>query len=308
MLKAFKTYVYPRSVAPSFDSQVESLFYFSLTQSNFITQNPEEAHLFFIPFSFHADLSPRSTARVVGDYRTDYIYWNRALGADHFYLSCTGVRHGSDRNVVELKKNSVQISCFPTTSGLFTPHKDITLPPLANVHALHAPANKSAKYFAYVKYNWVKESTLVEELLSDPEILVESEPSDQMTYEARLAGSKFCLFEYGQDVTGIGEAMSFGCVPVVITDRPIQDLPLTDVLSWQRIAVFVGTRGGAKELKRVLVRVVVDGYEDMRRSGAAASKHLVWNETPQSYDAFHMVMYQLWLRRHTIRYPDREWA
>ncbi|GLT93041.1 hypothetical protein SLE2022_108470 [Rubroshorea leprosula] len=308
MLKAFKIYIYPKSETLSFDSKVESLFYSTLTHSNFITQNPEEAHLFFIPHSFNAAVSPRAAASVVSDYRTKYIYWNRTLGADHFYLSSSGVGHGGDRNVVELKKNSVQISCFPTASGLFIPHKDITLPPLANVHAPHAPANKSVNYFAYVRYNWVKESNLVEELLADPEIFVESEPSDQLTYESRLAGSKFCLFEYGPDITAIGEAMSYGCVPVVITGRPIQDLPLMDVLSWQGIAVFVGTGGGARELKRELGRVVVDGYDEMRESAVAASKHFVWNDTPQPFDAFHMVMYQLWLRRHTIRYAEREWA
>nr|DAD22011.1 TPA_asm: hypothetical protein HUJ06_023474 [Nelumbo nucifera] len=29
----------------------------------------------------------------------------------------------SDRNIVELKKNSVQISCFPIVEGRFIPHK-----------------------------------------------------------------------------------------------------------------------------------------------------------------------------------------
>ncbi|XP_039067439.1 probable glycosyltransferase At5g11130 [Hibiscus syriacus] len=309
MVKSFKIYTYPPPESLSFDSKVESLFYSSLIRSNFITQNPEEAHLFFIPFAFHSDLSTKSAARVVGDYRTDFIYWNRTLGADHFFLSCSSVGHGSDRNVVELKKNSVQISCFPTMPGLFIPHKDVSLPPLANVHApTQAPGRKSTSYLGYVRYNWVKETSLVEQLLADPEILVESEPSDQMAYEERLAGSKFCLFEYGSEISAIGEAMSFGCVPVVITDRPIQDMPLMDLLKWQRIAVFVGTSGGAKEIKRVLGRVVVEEFEDMREYAAVASKHFVWNQTPQPYDAFHMVMYQLWLRRHTIRYAEREWA
>ncbi|KAE8673758.1 protein NEDD1-like [Hibiscus syriacus] len=309
MIKNFKIYTYAPPETLSFDSKVESLFHSSLLRSNFITQNPEEAHLFFVPYAFRSDLSTRSAAYVVGDYRTEFVYWNRTLGADHFFLSCSGVGHGSDRNVVELKKNSVQISCFPTTPGLFIPHKDISLPPLANVHApAHAQGTKSSGHLGYVRYNWVKESSLVEQLLADPEILVDSEPSDQLTYEERLAGSKFCLFEYGPEISAIGEAMSFGCVPVLITDRPIQDMPLMDLLTWQQIAVFVGTSGGAKEIKRVLGRVAAEGYEDMRESAAIANRHLVWNEPPQPYDAFHMVMYQLWLRRHTIRYAERVWA
>ncbi|KAK8277504.1 hypothetical protein V6Z11_D10G274900 [Gossypium hirsutum] len=309
MTQNFKIYAYPPPETLSFDSQVESLFYSSIIHSHFITQNPEEAHLFFIPFSFHSGLSARAAAYVVGNYRTEFIYWNRTLGADHFFLSCSGIVHGADRNVVELKKNSVQVSCFPTTAGLFIPHKDVSLPPLANVHApVHAPGRKSSSYLGYVKYNWVKESNIKEQLLADPKFEVESEPSDQVTYEERLAGSKFCLFEYGPEISAIGEAMSFGCVPVVITDRPIQDLPLMDLLTWQQIAVFVGSSGGVNEIKRVLGRVVMAEYEDMRESAAVASKHFVWNDTPQPFDAFHMVMYQLWLRRHTIRYAEREWA
>ena len=148
---------------------------------------------------------------------------------------------------------------------------------------------------------------MVKELVNDFEFLIESEPSDQLTYRQRLTSSKFCLFEYGGDVSGIGEAFRFGCVPVVITDRPIQDLPFMDVLRWQEIAVFVHSKSGAEELKRVLNRTYEDRHEQMKRLGVKASQHFVWDELPQPFDSFHTVMYQLWLRRHTIRYARREY-
>ncbi|KAF2296133.1 hypothetical protein GH714_036298 [Hevea brasiliensis] len=155
----------------------------------------------------------------------EFPYWNRTLGADHFYVSCAGLGYESDRNLVELKKNSVQISCFPAPDG---------------------------------------------------------------------------------------EALRFGCLPVVITDRPIKDLPLMDVLRWQEIAVFVGstvnTNSRLKGVKRVLDRTCKDDTcAGMRRLGVAASHHLLWNEKPEPYDPLHMVVYELWLRRHTIRYARREW-
>lgn len=149
---------------------------------------------------------------------------------------------------------------------------------------------------------------MVNELSSDPEFLIESEPSDLNSYAERIASSKFCLFEYGGgDVSGIGEALRFGCVPAVLTDRPIQDLPFSDVLRWQEIAVFVERRG-VGELKRVLARRCGDRHEKMRGLGVTASRHFVWNETPQPLDSFHTLLYQLWLRRHTIRYVRRESA
>ncbi|KAK8515092.1 hypothetical protein V6N13_122052 [Hibiscus sabdariffa] len=33
---------------------------------------------------------------------------------------------------------------------------------------------------------------------------------------------------------------------------PFMDMPFMDLLTWQQIALFVGTSGGAKEIKRVL--------------------------------------------------------
>jgi folylpolyglutamate synthase len=240
----------------------------------------------------------------------EFPYWNRTLGADHFYVSCAGLGYESDRNLVELKKNSVQISCFPTTEGRFVPHKDITFPPLANItRASHAQGNRTAKYLGFVRYNGVKESNLVNELRKDSDFLIESEPSNGMTLVGRLGSSVFCLFEYGADVSGIGEALRFGCVPVMVMDRPMQDLPLMDVIGWQKIAIFVGSRGGVEEVKRVLDRTCKDDEcAGRRRLGVVASQHFVWNHMPQPYDSFYMVMYQLWLRRHAIRYARREFV
>ncbi|KAD7480124.1 hypothetical protein E3N88_03318 [Mikania micrantha] len=186
MLQSFKIFVYappPSTGAPLFTTRQESHFYTSLLSSPFVTQDPNQAHLFFVPFS--SSTSTRNLARLIRNIRADHPFWNRTLGADHFYLSAAGVDSSSDRNIVELKKNSIQISCFPTSSGLFIPHKDLTLPP---------------------------------------------------------------------------------------------------------------------GLKRVLDGIEKSEYERMMESGVAATQHLGWNAEPQAHDAFHMVVYQLWLRRHTIRY------
>lgn len=297
----------------SYNTPAESLFHASLVNSPFVTQNPNEAHLFFVLFP--SDFSTRSIARFVRDLRMELPYWNRTLGADHFYMSCAGIGYESDRNLVELKKNSIQISCFPTPYGKFIPHKDITLPPFNPLpHSLpQAPVNKTATFLGYFRSygdrgDGESQSSLVNDLSGDPEFVIGSNASDQLTHMVRLASSKFCLFFYAVDVSGIGDALRFGCVPVVITEGPIQDLPFLDVIRWSEIAVFVGTGGGAKELKHVLERTCKDGYERMRGLGMKSSQHWVWNESPQPYDAFHTVLFQLWSRRHAIRYARREWV
>ncbi|KAM7277015.1 hypothetical protein ACFE04_018881 [Oxalis oulophora] len=312
MVNSFKVFSYTPSTPITHDSTHESRFYDSLLKSSFITQEPEKAHMYFIPTSSHD--STRTHARLVAEIRAKFPYWNRALGADHFFLSCSGFSFNSDRNALELKKNSVMVSCFPTQRNMFIPHKDVTLPSFANSLApLSAGEQSSYDYLGYVGYNWVCESSLVNELTKNREFIVESQPSDPLTYEEMLGNSKFCLFEYSNNASGIfriGEALRFGCVPVVITDRPINDLPLMDLLRWQDIAVFLGsTQGGVnvEAIRQVLTRTWEDGsYDEMRRLGVVAGQHLLWNDSPQPYDAFHMVMYQLWRRRHVIRYTLSE--
>ncbi|KAF8010862.1 hypothetical protein BT93_J1492 [Corymbia citriodora subsp. variegata] len=311
MLESFRIFVYGARRTFKFKSEAESLFLASLLGSPFVTENPSEAHLFFVPFD--GDLSERSVARVVRDIRADLPYWNRTLGADHFYASCDGIGFGSDRNLLELKKNSVQLSCFPGSGGRFVPHKDVALLPAGVAPAGEGEprglsSNETIEHLAYARLGAIKDPGLVHRLGGDPGLLIESEPSDRETFERRLAMSEFCLFDYGGDVSWIGDAMRFGCVPVVITDRPIQDLPLIDVLRWQEMAVFVGSGGGAEGVKRALRGMARERVERMRGSCVAASRHFAWNRPPQPLDAFHMVVYQLWLRRHTIRYARRDWS
>ena len=305
MLKSFKIFIYKPNTAFSYNTQTESLFYASLRNSPFLTENAEEAHLFFIPFS--SDLSLNSIARIIRGLRNEFPYWNRTLGADHVHLSCGGRTSDSDRNVLELTKNSIQISCFPTPSGKFIPHKDITLPPLyIGGGSIDAPPNATVSFLGYFSYAGGEgQSALAKELSGDRDFLIDSKPSDEMTFAERASSSKFCLFQYGGDLSRIGEALGLGCVPVVIIDRPIQDLPFLDVVRWQEIAVFIGGGGEVKELKHVLVRSSGDWYERMRLMGVMASKHFVWHESPEPLDCFNTLMYQLWLRRHTIRYVLR---
>lgn len=258
MVQNFKVFMYyqpnininTNTTQFSFKTEQESLFYSSLQNSSYLTQHPEQAHLFFLPFS--SNTSTRSLARHISRIRNDFPYWNRSLGADHFYLSCDGISHVNERNIVELKKNAVQIACFPTRHRSFIPHKDITLPPSTNPHA-----------------------------------------------PVKFGGSEFCVVDYqNDDVLSVGEALRLGCVPVVVTEEAVNDMPFMDVLRWREMAAFV--KSGVK----IETDTWREKKENMRRLGVVGSKHLRWNRPAQPFDAFNTVMYQLWLRRHTVRYES----
>ncbi|KNA21796.1 hypothetical protein SOVF_040110 [Spinacia oleracea] len=310
MITNLKIFIYPlpNQLHQQYNSTPFTLLHNSLLTSNFLTHNPNQATLFFLPFP---PMSTRSLDRHVKLVRTTYPYWNRSLGADHFYFSSQGVGPTSSRNVAELKKNAVQIACFPVPAREFIPHKDITLPPSSVLSRAHPQSEGlSTRFLGYWRFAEVGSGVeLINGLRNDGEFLIESEPYDEGVFLERVQSSKFCLFVYDvEGVGGLSVALSHGCVPVVITDRPIQDLPLMDVIKWSEIAVFVGSNMGPNKLKRALIRTCEDGgYDRMKRLGVAAAHHFAWNESsPQPYDAFNMVMYQLWARRHAIRYSKWE--
>ncbi|KAL3643211.1 hypothetical protein CASFOL_014026 [Castilleja foliolosa] len=310
MLTSFRIFIYTPTKPFNFPDGPASLFYSSLVNSQFLTQNPNEAHLFFVPFS--PDTSTHSLSRVVRQLRNAYPYWNRTLGADHFFLSPAGIDYSSDRNILELKKNSIQISVFPVVSGYFIPHKDITLPPISkfkigDLNRMEENSTRWASFLGYLNWDGEIESNLVNELISDVDFLVEKKPEASINMR-----SKFCLFFYnGGGLPMMAEAMSLGCVPVVIVDRPIQDFPLMDVLRWSEISLLVKLLprgGGVKRLKEVLGGISEEKYAEMRGLCVAASRHLVWNEESQPLDAFQMAMHHLWLKRHAVRYARKEFV
>ncbi|PIA57673.1 hypothetical protein AQUCO_00600421v1 [Aquilegia coerulea] len=318
MLQNFKIYIYNDiNNQTTFPSNIESLFHTSLLESSFITKNPNEAHFFYLYFS--PSSSYKSISGKIKDLQIQYPFWNRTLGADHFYLSCNGIGYESDRNIVELKKNSVQISCFSPMkndeSHRFIPHKDLSLPPMIAIDLQMDTVNivpiSKKKYFGYFNNRDIDNLDpvidFIEELRNDPDFMTDTEPYD---YDW-VSNIKFCLFFFTDkfvSISGFEKALRYGCVPVVITDRSIVNLPFVDVLKWTEIAVFVDIKGGLKNLQKVVGhRCEGEKYEKMRELGMKASKHFVWNHlSPQPHDAFYSVLYQLWLRRHTIRYTRRE--
>lgn len=109
MEKHFKIYVYKEGELPLFHtgpckniySSEGSFINLMETDRKVRTQDPEKAHVYFLPFSIAMmvkhiyvanshDISP--IKHTVSDYvnliANKYPYWNRSLGADHFMLSC----------------------------------------------------------------------------------------------------------------------------------------------------------------------------------------------------------------------------
>ena len=289
MINDFKIFAYSSQDSNSSGFQPNSpadLFHLSLLRSHFLTVDPERAHLFYISFSGSAD--QRSSSRLIRRIRSEQPFWNRTLGADHFFLSEEGIGDSSDRNLVELRKNSIQMTSFPAAKGRFIPHKDMTFPSSVNA-ATRTSAHRS------LPSRDPEVTALQEELKGSHEL-----------------GRKFCLFFYGfDDNRHLGDDLKAGCVPIIVTGIPIVDLPFSDVLRWSEIALVAPLHGGVEGVRRTMYQVGEEKYARMRETAIRASALFRWDPlqepaAQEPMNAFYALLYQLWRRRHTVRYA--RWA
>lgn len=116
------------------------------------------------------------------------------------------------------------------------------------------------------------------------------------SYADELLGSRFCLHVKGFEVNTarIADSLYYGCVPVIIANY--YDLPFADILNWKSFSVIVATLD-IPLLKKILKGISSDEYKWLQSNVLKVRKHFQWHLSPIDYDAFYMVMHELWLRR-----------
>ncbi|KAL5058956.1 hypothetical protein RYX36_030560 [Vicia faba] len=325
MNRSFKIYVYPHKKddpfanvllpmksEPSGNYASESYFKKALMKSHFITKDPTEADLFFMPFSI---ASLRHDRRIgvggIKDFIRDYVeninrnypYWNRTGGADHFYVACHSVGRSAMDKAEDVKFNAIQVVCSSSyfLSGYIT-HKDACLPQIwprnDNPSNLVSSIRKKLAFFAGAVNSPLRKN-VVETWKNDSDIFVHHGRL-KTPYADELLGSKFCLHVKGYEVNTarIGDSLYYGCVPVIIADY--YDLPFVDVLNWKSFSVVV-TALDIPFLKKILKGMVSSGeYLKLKKNVLKVREHFQWHSPPVDFDVFCMVMYELWLRRSSI--------
>ncbi|KAI3677242.1 hypothetical protein L1987_86865 [Smallanthus sonchifolius] len=226
MEKTLKIYIYKEGEKPIFHQPEavmkgiyasEGWFMMQMKSSKrFITKNPKQAHLFYIPYSsklLKATLSPNSYDREsVVPYLKNYIdmisgrynFWNRTDGDDHFLVACHDwVRHISAAD--ETKRfmgTCIRAICNTDIqkSG-FELGKDISLPE-TNIRYPQNPLRN-------------------------------------------LGGSEV-------NSPRVVEAIFYECVPVIISDNFVP--PFFEVLDWESFAVFVPEKD-IPDLKNIILSI-----------------------------------------------------
>ncbi|KAL6199598.1 hypothetical protein ACLB2K_029382 [Fragaria x ananassa] len=321
MKRSFKIYVYPHrkddpfanallpvDFEPAGNYASESYFKKVLMESHFITNDPIQAQLFFLPFSIaRLRHDPRVGVGGIQDFIRDYMfnishkyqYWNRTGGADHFYVACHSIGRSAMEKATQVKFNAIQLVCSSSyfLSG-YVAHKDACLPqiwPRKQDPPNLLSSNRTKIAFFAGGINSPVRERLLQVWRNDSEIFVNFGRLNT-SYADALLGSMFCLHVKGFEVNTarIADSLYYGCVPVIIANY--YDLPFADILNWKSFSVVVATLD-IPLLKKILKGISSDEYMRLRNNVLKVRNQFQWHLSPIDYDAFHMVMYELWLRR-----------
>ncbi|XP_061376458.1 probable glycosyltransferase At5g25310 [Gastrolobium bilobum] len=332
MEKIFKVYVYPDGDLPIVHDgpckdiySIEGRFLHEMEQGvgRFRTNDPNVAHVYFLPFSVtwmvkylytpaSHDMSP--IKQFVSDYvrviSTRHPFWNRTHGANHFMLSCHDWGPFASQGDPFLYNTSIRVLCNANTSEGFQPRKDVSLPEINLFGGEMSPKllspppdNPPRRYLAFFaggEHGPIRPYLLHHWKNHDNDIRVyEYLPKDQDYYSFML-NSKFCLCPSGYEVASprIVEAIYAECVPVILSKNFV--LPFSDVLQWEAFSVQVDV-SDIPRLKEILSAIPEDKYWKLKEGVKAVRRHFTLNQPAKRYDVFHMILHSIWLRRLNIQ-------
>ncbi|KAL1812988.1 hypothetical protein ACET3Z_023053 [Daucus carota] len=325
MERRFKIYVYEEGEPPLFHYgpckniyAMEGLFLnFMEVDTRFRTYDPDQAHVFFLPFSvvmilehlFHPVIRDKAVlGRVIGDYvhtiSSKYPYWNRSLGADHFMLSCHDWGPRSTWYVHQLYFTSIRVLCNANTSEFFNPRKDASIPEInirsddiSTLTGGYPPSNRTVlAFFAGHSHGRLRPILFQHWKGKDKDILVYEEVPQEISYQEMMKKSKYCLCPSGYEVASprIVEAIYAECVPVLISQSYIP--PFSDVLNWDAFSIKVSV-SDIPNLKKILMNISEEEYIEKHKRVKQVQQHFLVNDPPKRYDVFNMIIHSVWLRR-----------
>ncbi|XP_038686602.1 probable glycosyltransferase At3g42180 [Tripterygium wilfordii] len=115
----------------------------------------------------------------------------------------------------------------------------------------------------------------------------------------RFRTSKYCICHGESFLTRIciTDSIYFGCVPVISHDN--YELPFNDILDWTKFSVRIA-EDYIYVVEQILEDISDSEFSDLHYNIVKVQRHFEWNSPPRKYDAFHMILYELWLRHLSI--------
>ncbi|XP_010454855.1 PREDICTED: probable glycosyltransferase At5g25310 [Camelina sativa] len=328
MEKRFKVYVYEEGEPPLVHDgpcksvyAVEGRFITELEKrkTRFRTYDPSQAYVYFLPFSvswlvrylYEGNSNAEPLRTFVSDYirlvSTNHPFWNRTNGADHFMLACHDWGPLTSKANKDLFNTSIRVMCNANSSEGFNPAKDVTLPEIKLYGGVVDPKLRLSKtlsasprpylgFFAGGVHGPVRPILLKHWKQRDPDMPVYEYLPKHLNYYDFMRSSKFCFCPSGYEVASprVTEAIYSECIPVILSVNFV--LPFTDVLRWETFSVLVDV-SDIPRLKEILMSISDEKYEWLKRNLRSVRRHFELNDPPKRFDAFHLTLHSIWLRR-----------
>ena len=204
---------------------------------------------------------------------------------------------------------SIRVLCNANTSEGFKPGKDVSLPEIylfggeVSPKLLSPPQDNTPRrylaFFAGGVHGPIRPKLLHHWKNHDNDIHVYEYLPKGLDYHSFMLNSKFCLCPSGHEVASprIVESIYAECIPVIISKGYV--LPFSDVLQWKAFSVQLDV-SDIPRLKEVLSAIPEDGYWKLKQGVRAVRRHFILNQPAKRYDAFHMILHSIWLRRLNI--------
>ncbi|XP_024983722.1 probable glycosyltransferase At5g03795 [Cynara cardunculus var. scolymus] len=325
MEQMLKVYIYKDGEKPIFhDWILEGIYasegwFLKLMEANkqFVTEDPSEAHLFYIPFSSRLlELTlyvPHSHSRnnliqFMKNHTemliTKYPFWNRTDGSDHFLAGCHDWAPAETRGRL---LNTIRALCNADIRTGFNIGKDVSLPttyvrsaknPLKDVGGEPSSKRTILAFFAGYMHGYVR-PVLLSHWGNDTDMRIFGRMphvKGNKNYIDHMKTSKYCICARGFAVHSprVVESLFYNCVPVIISDNYVP--PFFEVLNWESFAVFILEKD-IPNLKTVLLSIPEETYLEMYERVKKVREHFFWHSEPIKYDSFHMVLHSVWYNR-----------
>ncbi|XP_071719655.1 probable glycosyltransferase At3g07620 [Rutidosis leptorrhynchoides] len=327
MEKTLKVYIYKEGEKPIFHQPnlkgiyaSEGWFMKHMEENkHFVTKDPKQAHLFYIPFSskqleVKLFVPGSHNHQVLVQYLKNYhdmisrkySFWNRTDGSDHFAVAChdwatSELRKSMDGCIRAICNSDVRREDFQLGKDVSLPETNVRSPanPLLQLGGKPSSKRPILAFFAGQMHGYLRPILLQHWENKDPDMKIYGDlrkSNASGNYIKYMKSSKYCICAKGYEVNSprVVEAIFFECVPVIISDNFVP--PFFEILNWESFAVFIQEKD-IPNLKNILLSISNKRYRMMQESVKKVQQHFLWHVKPVEYDIFHMILHSIWYKR-----------